>query len=187
MTIYRKDAGLTLIELVVVVTIVGIVASLALPSFGNLLRSQQRHGAAADLVRLLNTARSTAISERTLVTVCPLNPAGTCTRNWSGTITAFRDPHRTRKMTVPSQVIHVLPDASAGSRIGSTGIFNYLAFEATGRAGSHIGNILWCPAEGDASQAAQVVVNWGGRVRVARDHDGDGVVEDAGGSPVICP
>lgn len=179
--------GFTLTELVIVLAIVSIIAMLVLPSLSDFIQHQQRHAASADLVRLLNTARSTAIAERTSVTLCPLDATGSCTGNWSDELTAFRDPMRNRAVSNPSQIIRVLPEATPGERIGSTGLFNYLAFRANGQANTHIGNIVWCPPDRDARKATQVVVSWGGRIRVARDHDGDGLVEQADGSPVSCP
>lgn len=180
-------AAFTLIELLVIVAIFSAVASIAAPSFSDLIHSQKRHAAVADLVGLFNTARTTAIEEQTAVTVCPLNPSGVCTNEWSQAITAFRDPERTRQVSHDSQIIRLITAAAPGKRVGSTGLFNFLAFRATGRANAHIGNVLWCPPDGSADKAAQVVVNWGGRVRVARDNDGDGVIENADGTPVNCP
>ena len=181
-------SGFTLVELLIVVAIVTATALIATPSFHNFIHGQQRHAATAELVRLLNTARSVAIGERTTVTVCPLDLAGECTNKWTEEVAAFRDPFRHRKVEHEGQMIRSIPATGAeGYREGATGIFNYLSFRATGRANAHIGNIIWCPSDKDERQATQVVVNWGGRVRVATDSNNDGVVENADGSPVQCP
>jgi type IV fimbrial biogenesis protein FimT len=49
------------------------------------------------------------------------------------------------------------------------------------------GNFLYCAAGGAATEARMVIVNPQGRLRIARDRNGDGIVEDAAGRPVSCP
>ena len=67
----RQPRGYTLLELLVTVAIVAIVASLAVPSFQNMIATQRVRSAANDLVASLNFARSEAVKRNTTVLVTP--------------------------------------------------------------------------------------------------------------------
>jgi type IV fimbrial biogenesis protein FimT len=72
------SSGFTLIELLVTLAVLGIVMTLAAPSFVDFVRSNRLKSAAFDLVVSLNYARSEAIKRNTDAT---LTPAG---GGWSG-------------------------------------------------------------------------------------------------------
>ena len=55
-----QQAGFTLIEAMVVVAIIGIIASIAVPSFSQSLSEKRTQQAAADIVNAFNEARSQA-------------------------------------------------------------------------------------------------------------------------------
>lgn len=67
----RRRAGFTLLELLVTITIVGILSSIALPSFRSLILNQRIKTASFDLVASLTTARSEAIKWNGNVTMTP--------------------------------------------------------------------------------------------------------------------
>jgi type IV fimbrial biogenesis protein FimT len=60
--------GFTLIELVVTVTVLGILTTMALPSFRSFLASQRIKTASFDLMSIITIARSEAIKRNTDVT-----------------------------------------------------------------------------------------------------------------------
>jgi type IV fimbrial biogenesis protein FimT len=62
--------GFTLVELMVTVTIVGIVASLGVPSFLEMINQNRATSLANELAASLNLARSEAIKRGLRVTVC---------------------------------------------------------------------------------------------------------------------
>jgi len=65
----RKAAGFTLVESLVVIAILAILASLAAPSFSNLIASQRVNALASDLRITLAKARSEALKRNVNVTV----------------------------------------------------------------------------------------------------------------------
>ena len=67
-----RRAGFTIIELMTVVTILGIFAALAAPSMADLLASTAVKGAASDFYSALIAARSEAIKRRANATVAPI-------------------------------------------------------------------------------------------------------------------
>jgi type IV fimbrial biogenesis protein FimT len=72
--------GFTLIELLVVVAIFGLLLTLAVPSFNDLILSTRIKGAASDIYASFALARSEALKRNANVTVGP-TPAGA---SWTG-------------------------------------------------------------------------------------------------------
>ena len=60
----RSVKGFTLIELMVVVVLLGIFASLAVPSFNRMIEKNRVEAAASELYRLVLAARSDAVNKR---------------------------------------------------------------------------------------------------------------------------
>jgi len=66
-------AGFTVLELVIVVTLAGILATLAVPSFSGLMAEQRAKAVATDLVLALTRARSEAIKRNANVALAPVD------------------------------------------------------------------------------------------------------------------
>lgn len=73
----RGERGFTLVELIVVVVIAGILATLAAPSFTQLIENQRAKNAATDIYVALTRARSEALRLNQNVTMAPVSS------NWS--------------------------------------------------------------------------------------------------------
>lgn len=72
-------AGFTLIELLIVIAIVGILTTMAIPSFKWLMESQRVTNASYELFSMLNLARSEAVKRNSDVKVTPIYTAGVLT------------------------------------------------------------------------------------------------------------
>ncbi len=184
--VHQNTKGFTLVELMLTLVITTILVTLSLPSLNTLITSFERHGAVHDLLGLFALARKHAVMNGTLVTVCPLDAQKKCGTNWNGEIHAFSDPENTRSASSEQAILQTISPQGNGKFTVRSLHKSFFQFHPTGFTYSDLGNITWCPDSGDPTQAAQIIVSRGGRVRIARDRNGDGIPEDANGQPVRC-
>lgn len=95
----KAQSGFTLLELMLVVTIAGLLLGFGVPAMGNFFRNARITGAANDVMGGLHFARSEAIKRRVPVTICtsvdPLNNNPVCDASplLTGWV-AFVDPNQ---------------------------------------------------------------------------------------------
>ncbi|RBW48204.1 GspH/FimT family pseudopilin [Marinobacter sp. F3R11] len=182
----HKNRGFSLLELIIVVVIAATLVNMALPSFTSFISSQERKGVLHDLMGMFAFARQHAVMNGAIVTVCPLDPSGACGKDWNSDIHAFLDPDNARKLTTSRALLRTISPTDGGQLIARSLNRSFFQFRPTGFIHSDLGNITWCPESGDASLAGQIIISRGGRVRVARDTDNDGIPEDSKGQPLSC-
>jgi type IV fimbrial biogenesis protein FimT len=66
----KAQSGFTLLELMLVVTLAGLLLGLGVPAMGNFIRNSRITGAANDVMAALHFTRSEAIKRRQSVTLC---------------------------------------------------------------------------------------------------------------------
>jgi len=74
----HAQRGFTLIELLIVLTIIAIMAGVGVPGFQTMMQNSRLTTTTNSLLSALQYARSEAVTQRTAVTVSPLNGA-----NWA--------------------------------------------------------------------------------------------------------
>lgn len=181
-----RQAGLTLLELLITLAVFILLTTLATPSVQSLLESTERRSTLLAVYQGLMFARQEAVRRNSSVTLCPLDKSGRCHGDWNQPVAVFMDPDNQRALADETHLLRVIPPPRNGHRrvgVGNQGYFHYGPLGA----GVHTpGHVLYCPGSGDARQAGQLIINMAGRVRFARDHNGDGVVQDAHGNPMDC-
>ncbi|MBK1888107.1 GspH/FimT family pseudopilin [Marinobacter sp. DY40_1A1] len=184
--IIRNSRGFSLLELVIVVAIAAVLVNIALPSLTSLINSQERRGALHDLMGVFAFARQHAVMNGAIVTVCPLDATNSCGRDWNSDIHAFLDPDNTRTLNSNENLLRTISPNGSGRLVTRSLSRSFFQFRPTGFAHSDLGNITWCPESGDSRLAGQVIISRGGRVRIAKDTNNDGIPEDSRGRPLRC-
>src|SRR3546814_1392401 len=130
--------GFTLVELMVTLAVLTIIAVIATPSFANLIRGNRLASSANEMVALLQTARSAAISNRASSAVCPssdgVNCAASLGNRWIAVMTKNGVSTVLRDSTMHSSI---LLKASANLSGGSNKFtFTPLGFATVGTKAS---------------------------------------------------
>lgn len=74
----QQHRGLTLVEMMVVVVVMGIIVSVAAPSFGDMLARYRVRGVAAELASSIELARSESLARGNVITFFGGNALMTC-------------------------------------------------------------------------------------------------------------
>jgi type IV fimbrial biogenesis protein FimT len=83
----RRSSGLTMIELMTVMVVVGVLAVLAIPAFGDQLARRRLEGVATDFATDMQFARSQAVSSRGDIRVRTTSTTTYVIDNAAGTVT----------------------------------------------------------------------------------------------------
>jgi type IV fimbrial biogenesis protein FimT len=181
----RISFGFTLIEMIVVLTILGITAAVAVPGMTHLIQSERLGTQANDLLADLNYARSEAIRRQKPITVCksddPTASAPACDATaanaWTTGRLIFVDDSKDGTHDAGEEMLRVREALSGTSNRlygdGNTaGTANYVIFLGTGlttlvpTGGASESQFFLCDSRGP-SQALTVVISATGRARVA--------------------
>jgi type IV fimbrial biogenesis protein FimT len=79
-----KHAGVTLLELMVVIAVAGILLAVGVPSFNNFILDSRRIGLGNDLLAAMMLARSESIKQGQGITVCASTDGVNCASTSSG-------------------------------------------------------------------------------------------------------
>jgi type IV fimbrial biogenesis protein FimT len=162
----QQRRGFTIIELMIVIVIVAIVATFALPSLRELVVRARLRTAAGDLHTSLMLARSEAIKRNGAVTVSPLGGGTDWAVGWEvkagAAVLSTQDPYAGVSFTTTDASYTATPISSVS--FASTG-------RATPSAGTRVAFVLI--ATGSSAPARCVVLDPSGRPTVRTDQDND--------------
>ncbi len=174
-----RTAGTTLVELLTTLTIVAVLATVALPGFHAFHLNSQRATVVNGFLHSLFLARSEAIKRGQIVSVCRSGDGTNCesrTGDWRGGWIVFVNSDRDDPPERDSD--EELITSSAGWPGGSitSNRRGYSFRPAT--QGVVNGTIVFCDARG-SSYARAIIISHTGRPRVAQ--------RDSAGKPLRCP
>lgn len=77
MSLIKKHSikGFTVIELMIIVALLSIIMTIAVPNFTQLINNNRSQALTQEVIALLGYARSVAVTKRTTTAVCPENDA----------------------------------------------------------------------------------------------------------------
>ncbi len=183
-----RQQGFSLGELLICVALCLVLMGVAAPDLRSLVSRQQGDKALAAIARAVQSARSAAITSGQTVTLCRSSDGATCSGNWHDGLISFIDYNRDRQINgydllLQQVVFHELPGTISWRAFQNR---QYLQLSPGGFLMHQNGNFTYCPAPGAAGLAGQLVINSTGRIRQARDRDGDGHREGSDGLPIRC-
>lgn len=162
-----RQRGLTLIELLIVLTIAGLLAVVGMPALGSMLARSHRESAEAALQASLMHAREMAITHHVQVIVCPSPDHRTCASwdDWQDGWLVAMDADRDRKPDAgaPLEVFEAMP---AHMRVRSSSGRPRVVFRPDGSASGSNARLTICHL-GDTRAGSAVIVSSSGRVREA--------------------
>nr|WP_298059316.1 GspH/FimT family pseudopilin [uncultured Halomonas sp.] len=158
----QLSQGFTLLELLVVILLMAMMTTLAIPSFIAFGERNALSAAVNQLQSALAFARNTAITQRIEVTVCPADDdRENCTNDWENELLVIAGDKRDGLNT--EDILRVFP---ALNSVDVTYNRRYRAFHfnTLGHIETYIGSLYICPH--GAEQGSRLVMSWLGRTRI---------------------
>ena len=162
----KQVKGVTLIELMIVISIGAVLTTMALPSFNNLLQSAASRSARSALSVSISQARIGAAMRGTQIVVCPSSNQSDCISDsrWHHGWIAFIDSNRNSERDANEEIIAVTQAQASGVAILSTSGRQRIRYQADGSASGTNLTLTVCDRRGP-SAARTLVINNSGRLR----------------------
>lgn len=126
--------GFTLTELMVTLSVLGILAALALPGMGELLKNNRLASQTNDITTVLAYARAEAMRRGARMTLCPSANGADCTggSDWSVGFIVFADSNRDATVSPGEEVLRTIEPLSGNNALTVSGIGSSLQFRGSG-------------------------------------------------------
>jgi type IV fimbrial biogenesis protein FimT len=160
--------GFTLTEMLACIAVVGILSSIAAPSFVELRRNSARTAAVNAFFHSLFLARSEAIKRGRVVTVCKSADGRRCAPAsplWSAGYVVFVNLDRDDPAQIDAgeEVLHVIGPWDSGRITANRQDFSFRPYTQ----GVVNGTVTFCDARGP-EQARAIIISHTGRPRIAQ-------------------
>ena len=171
-----KSKGFTLIELMLSISIISILLTLALPNLNSFIVSMRVNNEITSLYRLLLVTRNSAIYSGQDVTICPLDTDNKCNTNWQGNIGVFIDTNRNEAFDQGDDetLIRFKNSIKAGDQLIYGKYRNRIIYQPTGHLSMLFnGTFVYCP-KNHQTLSRGIIVARSGRLHLSTDANNDG-------------
>jgi prepilin-type N-terminal cleavage/methylation domain-containing protein len=182
----KTKSGFTLYELMITVTIVGIVLALGIPNFRQFLQNSRMTSTANDLHAAFHMARSESSRAKSNITICAsanaMTTGANCGGNWDEGYIIFVDTDGDlNRSGATENVLRAQPSTAKGVTIAVADDATYFSYASTGLGRANVGDkpamsqVVMCDergnvrAAGGSSAARLFVVTPLGRATIFRD------------------
>ncbi len=160
----NRSQGFTLVELLVTLSVLAIIAGIAIPAMSNLIDSVRQQIHVNQLLADLNFARSRAITSRQTVSLCSGQASCNGMARWKDQIIIFDDTNANGALDDDEQPLRI--STVAASHEWNWGNFRnqrYMSFKPDGTTHSLNGTFTLCRKN---AALKTVVINITGRTRL---------------------
>ena len=180
---FAKQSGFSFIELVIVMTIIGVISLFSVNLPNHFIASINTRVSTQSISHMLRSSRSQAINLLTEVIVCPSKDEIHCHNDWNSNLISFIDSNKNNRRD-NSEPINLRHYNSTDLTVSYSRSIRLIKFNPDGRVNSN-GSFFICSNQSNVKKQA-LVINRQGRVRLAKDNDGDGIVEGANANNINC-
>lgn len=173
------EQGLTFVELIVTMAVLGVALTLTSFSFKALTSRNEVNSSASTLVLALNMARSEAVTRGQTVSICrssnptvtdtPATPVPNCTTasgsGWETGFFVFADDDADGVRDANEELIRTFSNFGQTTMVGNTNVENVLSFNADGFL-TTVANGTITSTNPTASRTVEIVISNSGRARV---------------------
>ncbi|MHA7811108.1 MAG: GspH/FimT family pseudopilin [Marinobacter adhaerens] len=184
----KNAEGLTLIEAILTLALLSILAGFAVASWTQIAASTRHTELVNGIHRTFAIARSHAVHQKTLTTICPLSAEGECIDDWNLPVSIFPDSNNNKRPDGGNvnRVVNLSSNQSAlFSRTAGRG---YFQLAPNGMSHGTMGSIIACSSTGSGRvKMSYLALNIGGRLRTLHDENDDGKIVLPWGAEISCP
>lgn len=169
-----RDRGLTLVELLIVISMMAVLLTIAIPAYSTMLVRQRLTSQANIFLAALHLARSEAIKRNSRVVVCKSSTGTECAAggSWQQGWIVFDDANNNASLDSDETVLRY--DGTLGpdfSMTGNTMVATYISYTPLGitkmsSGAFQAGTVTLCRSGATGAEARQVVLGITGRPRI---------------------
>ncbi|MBT1064983.1 GspH/FimT family pseudopilin [Bowmanella sp. Y26] len=178
-----SQQGLTLLELMITLSIVGILLTLVAPNVRDILIRNNVTSQVNEISGIVQFARSNAIDEQNTAIICPTPDFSNCSTNWDQAKMVFNDLDGNGNRSEDEELLAATGLPPKSLTITGPGIT--VRFNGNGTV-STPATIKICHQDGEAKFARALFISLQGRVRLSEDTDNNGIHEDSAGNSLSC-